>query len=144
MVEPDHLHGADFKAIAQNRIHDLSDQLGLDCMRFYYAEGAVFAVRTRFHHCLTRKDKVYLSFSRSGSVTAVTGVLCAVLPVKRTQGFWRFLSRFLRVGRPDEFSPLGDGVLGNKFHAHRIVRCHEVDESGVEALPLVLPVELPR
>lgn len=144
MVEPDHLHGADFKAVAQNGVHDLSDQLGLDCVRFNYAEGAVVAVGTGFHDCLARKDKVDLPFSRSGSVTAVTRILCAVLPVKRPQRSWCLLSRLLGVGRPDEFSPLVDGVLGNKFHAHRIVRCHEADESGVEALPLVLPVKLSR
>lgn len=113
-------------------------------MRLYYAEGAVVAVRTGLHHRLARKDKVYLPFRRSGSVTAVTRILCAVLPVKRSQRFGRLLPRLLRVGRPDEFSPLGDGVLGDKFHAHRVVRCHEVDERGVEALPLVLPVKLSR
>ena len=84
MVKPDHLQGADFEATAQDGIDYISDQLGLHCMRFDYAESAVLVVGTRFDQCLTRKDEVDLSLGRGGSVTPVTCVLGAVLPVKRT------------------------------------------------------------
>ena len=84
VVKPDHLHGADFEPTAQNGIDYLSDQLGLHRVRLDYAESAVLVVGTRFDHCLTRKDEADLSLGRSGSVTAVTCVLGAVLPVEGT------------------------------------------------------------
>lgn len=63
MVKPDHLHGANLEPAAHDEVHDLSDQLGLDCVWLDDAEGAVLVVGAGTHHCLAGENEVDLSFS---------------------------------------------------------------------------------
>lgn len=85
MVEPDHLHRTHFKPAAEDDVHDLSNLLGLDCMRLDDAEGAVLVIGSGTHHSLAGEDEVDLSFGRRGGITAVAGILRPVFPIECPQ-----------------------------------------------------------
>lgn len=142
VIEPNHLHGADFEAVAEDEIDDLSDKFCLDCMRLDDAKCAVFIVRPGFDHCLAREDEVDFSFCRGRGITAVAGVFGSVLSIQCSEGFGSFFSCLLRISRTNEFSPLRNCVLGDQLHPNWKIRSHKVYKRRIEAFSLVLTVEL--
>lgn len=72
----------------------------------------------------------------------MAGVLGSILTIESTQTARCFLSSLLRVGWTDELPPLGDSIRCQQLHSQREIRGHEVNQGGIEALPLMFSVKL--
>jgi len=109
------------------------------------AKSAVVHHSSRFHWALfrglTTEPKIAFALVTRLRIRSMNGILGSFTTKLGADRAGSGLSCCFTVGRTNNFTPLRDGIGGDKFETNAHIRAHLSDETVVEGLTLVFGVE---